>query len=1064
MPLRPLLLAFVVSTGFFLASAAGAADSDEAALQHQFTDSVHPFVETYCVSCHGKEKTKGDLDLTKYATMDAVTRDHPRWATVLDKLTAVEMPPEKAKAQPTAAERQTVVAWIQSMRKFEAYRNAGDPGIVLARRLSNAEYDYTVRDLTGADIRPTKEFPVDPANEAGFDNSGESLAMSPALLKKYLEAAHSIADYVVFTPHGLTFAPFPVVADTDRDRYSVNLILGFYEKQDTNYAHYFEAAWQFKNRSALGKSNATLADIAAADNVSPKYLNTIWTTLETSEDVGPIAKLQTMWRKLPRGAKADPAKVKAGCEAMSEFVVTLRQKLVPDVPNLMGGRMNNGSQPLLLWKDRQLAANRTRYDTNKLQIRGMPLPVITNQMAMNQKEKGTNRVAAAMATNQIALSLKGTNAVAVTNQIAINQKGTNQVAMTQKNAKGMAKVKKVLPDPDLTVPKDLKQRARYQAAFAKFCEVFPDAFYISERGRTYADPETEKEKGRTGRLLNAGFHSMTGYFRDDGPLYGMMLDDSQQHEIDQLWDDFFFMSEVAVRMHTSFLWFERSDSSFMMDPGFSFTRPEDKTCTDEAVLKRLANMFETKARTNGGSAVELQAIHDHFETVNRNVRWLEKEQVDAVPAQLASVEDFAERAYRRPLTQAERDSLVDYYHSLRKDEGLDREDAIRDMITSVLMSPKFCYRVDLIEAGPGVHQLADNELANRLSYFLWASMPDKELLDLAAANKLHQPAVLIAQARRMLQDPRARNFVTEFAGNWLDFRRFEQHNGVDRERFPSFNNDLREAMFQEPIRFTLDVMQQNRSILDFVYAKDTFANPSLAKHYGMPAVSGDENHWVHIENADAYGRGGLLPMSVFLTANSPGLRTSPVKRGYWVVRRVLGERIPPPPADVPELPHDEAKLGDLTLRQVLERHRADKTCAACHAKFDSFGLVFEGYGAVGERREKDFGNRPVDTRAVFPDGSEDTGFDGLIRYVKSHRQADFVDNLSRKLLAYALGRTLILSDDPLVEQMHAKLAANGYKFDTMIDMIVTSPQFLNKRGSEKITEQAANSTSTAANP
>jgi hypothetical protein len=352
-----------------------------------------------------------------------------------------------------------------------------------------------------------------------------------------------------------------------------------------------------------------------------------------------------------------------------------------------------------------------------------------------------------------------------------------------------------------------------------------------------------------------------------------------------------------------------------------------------------------------------------------------------------------------------------------------------------------------------VRPLSDQALASRLSYFLWASLPDQTLLDLAARGTLHRPEVLAAQARRMLKDARARRLATEFVGNWLDFRRFEQHNGVDRQRFPAFDNDLRAAMFEEPIRYALDVIHRDRPVLDFLYGQDTFVNPPLARHYGMPAVDGGLDHWVRVDRAGQYGRGGLLPMSVFLTANSPGLRTSPVKRGYWVVRRLLGERIPPPPANVPELPHDEAKLGDLTLRQVLERHRADQACAGCHARFDAFGLVFEGYGPVGERRAHDFGGRPVETQAVFPDGTEATGLDGLVRYVREHRQGDFVDNLCRKLLAYGLGRTLILSDEATVDQMKRRLASNGQRFGALVESIVTSPQFLEKRGAAALAQQ-----------
>ena len=171
--------------------------------------------------------------------------------------------------------------------------------------------------------------------------------------------------------------------------------------------------------------------------------------------------------------------------------------------------------------------------------------------------------------------------------------------------------------------------------------------------------------------------------------------------------------------------------------------------------------------------------------------------------------------------------------------------------------------------------------------------------------------------------------------------------------FKSFNNELRQAMFEEPIRFFVDMVGRDLSVLDFLYGDHTFVNPVLAAHYGMPDLEARSNEWVRIDDAHSYERGGLLPMSVFLTKNAPGLRTSPVKRGYWVVRRLLGEEIPPPPPKVPELPKDEAELGDLTLREVLTRHREDKSCAGCHARFDPVGLVFEGYGPIGERRVTD---------------------------------------------------------------------------------------------------------------
>jgi hypothetical protein len=323
-------------------------------------------------------------------------------------------------------------------------------------------------------------------------------------------------------------------------------------------------------------------------------------------------------------------------------------------------------------------------------------------------------------------------------------------------------------------------------------------------------------------------------------------------------------------------------------------------------------------------------------------------------------------------------------------------------------------------------------------------MPDAELLARAADGSLDRPEVITAQTRRMLRDKRVRGLAAEFGGNWLDFRRFEQHNSVDRARFPAFGDDLRQAMFEEPVRLIEDAVRHDRSVLDLIYGDYTFVNPTLARHYGMPQRDGDETVWVRADDAGRFGRGGLLPMAVFLTQSSPGLRTSPVKRGYWIVRRVLGEEIPPPPPVVPELPQDETK-SDLPLPQMLAQHRANPLCSACHARFDSFGLAFEGYGPVGERRSNDLAGRLVDAVAEFPGGGKGEGLEGVQDYIRKNRQDDYLANLSRKMLAYALSRSLQLSDETVIEEAQAALKKNDYRFGALFETIVTSPQFLNRR-------------------
>jgi hypothetical protein len=964
----------------------GDGSSADKNLERRFAMRVQPFLQRYCYTCHGSKKPKASLDLRRDATLTAIAKNARQWSLVLERLRAGEMPPEDAPRQPQANERAEAIAWIEELRDREARRNAGDPGTVLARRLSNAEFDYTIRDLTGVDIRPTREFPVDPANEAGFDNSGESLAMSGALLKKYLAAARHVADHVVLKPEGFVFAAHPVVTDTDRDKYCVKRIVDFYERHRVDLADYFLAAWKYRQRERLGRPDADLGRLATEAGLSAKYLSLIWSGLtEKGEEEGPLAAVRERWRELPQ-PPLGPARVsteiaRPGCERMRDLVVRLRRQLKPKVGKLHVKGISAGSQPLVLWRNRQLASQHRSYSGDVLSD-----------------------------LRKLAEQLQGADA-------------------------GLSKrfaVKETNPETE----------RRLRGALERFCSVFPDAFFVSERG-PYFNPDGAGQQ----RLLTAGFHLMQGYFRDDEPLCQLILDERQRRELDALWFELDFVARVPGRQYKDFIFFERAEPPrFMREAEFDFARSEDKDAVSPVKMDRLAKTYLAKARKLKAGDEALAAIEGYFAGMSADIRRVERTRLAAEPSHLAALVQFTERAYRRPLTVAERDDVLAFYHQLRRRDELGHEEALRDTLVTVLMSPHFCYRFVRAEPGTGVRPLSDYELASRLSYFLWSSMPDAELLAHAAAGDLHKPSVLTAQTRRMLRDPKVRGLVTEFAGNWLDFRRFEEHNSVDRQRFPSFTNELRQAMFEEPIRYFLDIAQRNRSVLDLLYGTDTFVNRPLARHYGMSELPKGPDEWLHVEDAQSYGRGGVLPMAVFLTKNAPGLRTSPVKRGYWVVRRLLGEQIPPPPPTVPELPKDEAKLGELTLPQVLARHRADKSCAGCHRRFDSIGLVFEGFGPIGERRAKDLGGRPVQTAATFPDGNDRKEIEGLRSYLRDERQDDFVDNLCRKLFSYALGRGMLLSDKKALETMRTKLVADGYAFGSLVEAIVTSPQFLNKRG------------------
>lgn len=944
--------------------------------EDKFGDSIQPFLQKYCIDCHQGETPDGKMDLSGFGP-DSISARFQTWKEIERRVVNRTMPPMNADRRPTPEEQKAFAATSNALRRDQAIRLAGDPGAVPVRRLSNAEYNNTLRDLTGVDLRPAREFPVDPANEAGFDNSAESLSMSSSLLNKYLSASRLVASHLVLTPSGIAFASHPVTTDTDRDKYCVQRIVDFYNQQPTDIADYLFVAWKAKTVRESGRP-VSLDQLAKVHQVSQKYLAEVDAFLNDSKtnlsELGPNFEVRKRWRALPNN---DEKVVRAECVSLREFIAEVRRSLEPKF-NLRLKGIHDGAQALVLWKNRQAAEHRQTFVPETLDA--IDFDKIPGEVARLLKPS------------------------------------------TESNLRD-------------ELHRELEQ----------FCKIFPDAFYVAERGRDYLG--VPKEKQEKGRLLSAGFHSMMGYFRDDKPLYDWILDDKGRAEMDKLWQELDFVTAAPIRQYQGFLWFERTDHNFLRNAEFDFARPENKDACSADLISKLSELYLAKAKRMDAKEEHLKAITEFFRNIDSQIRWVEQSRLNSETTHLQAIEQFAERAFRGSLTSQRRDELRQFYRSLRESEKLSHEEAIQDLLVSVLMSPEFCYRVDLALETVERRPLSDLSLANRLSYFLWSSMPDEQLLSLAEQGRLHEPTVLASEVDRMLRDDRIRGLAIEFGSQWLDFQRFQSHNSVDRARFPQFTDSLREAMYQEPIRFLTDIIQQNRSVLNCLDADYTFVNSELASHYSLPDEShGDGSLWWRTSELPHSQRGGLLPMAVFMTQNAPGLRTSPVKRGYWVVRRLLGEQVPPPPPGVPELPVDESQLGERTLRQTLEQHRQLESCAVCHDRFDSIGLAFESYGPVGEHRSRDLGERPIDDSAVFPNGQAGSGIDGLRQYIKSNRQTDFCENLCRKALAFGLGRTLRLSDELLIEKMQSNLAGDGFRFSSIVKSIVLSPQFLEKRG------------------
>jgi hypothetical protein len=411
-------------------------------------------------------------------------------------------------------------------------------------------------------------------------------------------------------------------------------------------------------------------------------------------------------------------------------------------------------------------------------------------------------------------------------------------------------------------------------------------------------------------------------------------------------------------------------------------------------------------------------------------------EAEEVPCARKILTELERTAFRRPVTDADLETSLSFYQRARNKGNF--ESGIQNALTYVLASPNFLYRAESDPAGsaPGsVHPITDVELASRLSFFLWSSPPDEELLNLAAQKKLKDPATLRKQTLRLLADPRAEALNKNFAAQWWTVRQLE---GIepDVDEFPNFDANLKDAMIREAEIFFGSIVQENRSVLDLLTADYTFVNERLALHYGIPNIRGDQFRKVTLTDPRRFG---LLGKASVLMATSYANRTSPVLRGKWILDNILGTPPASPPPDVPALKENVAGVKAQSVRQLLEQHRANPTCATCHRVMDPLGFSLENFDAIGAYRTNDHGN-PVDAAGQLADGTQVNGPEAL-REALMKRPRQFVGVLTERLLEYGLGRTLAYYDMPTVREIVRQAAADNYRFSSIVLATVQSTPF-----------------------
>ena len=1062
-------------------------------------------LEKYCYECHGGTKHKGDVSIERLIRLSAqasVGAYWEEWNKVAEMIESGEMPPEdKADLFPSDEERAATGAWIrEALAAYEA-RHAGDPGRVTVRRLTSAEYGYALRDLTGLDLEVGVDASSDSVGGEGFTNFGDVQFVEETSIERYLEAAKNVADHAVVGAGPLEFFADP--GKTGLELSALSRINDLYAAKGVRvvsgeggrpfgldrYGKAFFVAWYYKHRVALGDPAATIRGLAAKEGITGRFAEHIWMVLNTPNTGYPTRVTVDGWTKLPAPAsdvKMAVAAARAGCDDLYKALTTWPSWYFARGDLAAGGA---GDESPLVFDDTTLNAEPAHQYTYTLaprggRGRGAPVPAPTGPVKVyltyadvNPQSgrtpaiiwrnprvvirgpaagggRGRGAAGPILSTQSLRAmlpadvagalgfghspdgTLVGPDDFAVTRTVSFSIDlpliyGAGNVidflAEAELGADRNAVIRVTISDRAEGSPRDAAQRVilgdpksqgyeAFRAHIAEYVSLLPPNSH-GEANPADKDPVPAPFDNTYNSPEHDAFVMNVKYQRNDRFFAENIVDGADRARLNQAWNDLF----GSWPYHDAYLG--------MLADHYKLTL-ESRRIQDMNPARIAALPAEVRPH--------VIALRAHYDEVM-------KAQALAQPGHVADALTFASRAWRRPLTVGEKASLRAFYQQSRTVNHLDHDGAIRALLARVLVSPAFLYRLETDAPGQERSERPLNgwELASRMSFFLWSSIPDAELRRAAAAGELNKPATLASQVRRMTADPKARRFATEFFGQWLGFYHFDRYRGVDTGRFPEFTDEVKASMYDEAISTFEHIVRRDRPVREVLAADYTFLNQPLAKFYGIERKVASPDKVELVEGANAVNRGGALRLGSVLTTTSAPLRTSPVKRGDWILRRILGTPTPPPPADAGNIAADDRTFDGLTLREKLAQHKRNATCANCHLRIDPLGFPLEGFDAVGRSRRTYADGKPVDVTGEFADKTTIVGTDGLLRYLQEHDK-QVVTTLSKKMIGYALGRTVRGSDRGLIEAM-AKAGGTASVSDLAVT-IVTSRQFRNRAG------------------
>ncbi|MDF1862149.1 MAG: DUF1592 domain-containing protein [Verrucomicrobiales bacterium] len=998
-------------------------------------EEIKPILQAYCNDCHNEEKHKGSLNLESYKTEMDILVDLQKWFSVIDQLETGVMPPEDEELQPTADEIVKLTSWIRRTIDEFDYESVKDPGKYHLRRLNKAEYNNTIRDLTGVDLNPAQYFSGDGGGGEGFDNNAEGMTMPPLMVEKYFKAARDISRHAeVSYTRGITFGSDPSPTHPPRaylvqaERELTNFYNDFFEKLPKyNPRKEFEPYLMPAMKLALKNPEASdreIYEVAIREKLRPGvFYKWAIAFLHADEDIktsrwdshyghwvlDPWLELQSRREKVidselqafhddfsAKVLLSAPATAHTNKPSM-EVKTDLREGA--EILYLSVGDMDDGHEfDHVVLHDPKV----TLKDGSVVYLGDLGLIKKQGEGAIHRDKFPDGAEFVSTAAKKIERGFYVEAPALLSFSLPPDAKSFHATMGLEKSAGDKGSVQVYASDEEIPFPTGKHTHSHFYRG--------PGNYAVEEAKKWWVI-----------------YSSLVGYGKAPGAreMIDVSLSEEDKPRLEAIKREIEYTKRTPIKKF------------------FDFVAKKKSGLLPKTNKEELPSLSDLAKKDRAAPAELSEADRKQWNDLRTAAEAVQAEMDGRVKGALLA---FAARAFRRPLSEEDTGIITGIYDQSMAETD-DFQKAAQLTLQSLFTRPQFLFRVEDEAPGSGSRPVDDYSMASRLSYFLWSSMPDETLLQLAKEGRLQDEIVLEEQVRRMLKDPRSISLAEEFASQWLGFRKILYEKKPDANLFPAYTPELEQSLYREAVMAFDDIVKQDKSVLEILDSKTTFLNEALAEHYDIPGIKGDEMRKVELTTDQ---RGGFPAMGSVLVATSYPGRTSPVIRGQWVLDALIGSKVPPPPEGV-EI--DESKLSDQSMskKERLAAHSDNPNCMVCHDRLDPFGFTLENYDAIGRYRNEE-GGIPVDAIGELKGGPDLSGLAGLKHYLMTTKRDAFLHQMAQKSLGFALGRSLEYYDESIIRTTVADLKESDYRYSALATAIVKSYPFRYRREKGYLTD------------